>query len=72
MVLVALNFSAPALDRYVSALDVMRGRIGPAALQDKIVIVAMTGLGLSDYKTNARGDLLPGVDTHDTWFEFLA
>jgi serine phosphatase RsbU (regulator of sigma subunit) len=64
-----VNFSAPALDRYVSALDVMRGRIDPAALQDKIVIVAMTGLGLSDYKTNARGDLLPGVDTHAQMIE---
>jgi serine phosphatase RsbU (regulator of sigma subunit) len=64
-----VNFSAPALDRYVSALDVMRGRIDPAALQNKIVIVAMTGLGLSDYKTNARGDLLPGVDTHAQMIE---
>jgi CHASE2 domain-containing sensor protein len=47
----------------------MRGRIDPAALQDKIIIVAMTGLGLSDYKTNARGDLLPGVDTHAQMIE---
>ncbi|MYM22081.1 SpoIIE family protein phosphatase [Duganella sp. FT135W] len=64
-----VNFSAPALDRYISALDVLRGRIDPAVLQDKIVIVAMTGLGLSDYKTNARGDLLPGVDTHAQMIE---
>ncbi|NVM78290.1 serine phosphatase RsbU (regulator of sigma subunit) [Duganella sp. SG902] len=64
-----VNFSAPAMDRYISALDVMRGRVDPAALQDKIVIVAMTGLGLSDYKTNARGDLLPGVDTHAQMIE---
>lgn len=64
-----VNFSAPAMDRYISALDVMRGRLDPAALQDKIVIVAMTGLGLSDYKTNARGDLLPGVDTHAQMIE---
>jgi CHASE2 domain-containing sensor protein len=42
----------------------MRGGIDPAALQNKIVIVALTGLGLSDFKTNARGDLMPGVDTH--------
>lgn len=64
-----VNFSAPAMDRYISALDVMRGRVDPAAMQDKIVIVAMTGLGLSDYKTNARGDLLPGVDTHAQMIE---
>lgn len=64
-----VNFSAPAMDRYVSALDVMRDRLDPAALENKIVIVALTGLGLSDYKTNARGDLLPGVDTHAQMIE---
>jgi serine phosphatase RsbU (regulator of sigma subunit)/CHASE2 domain-containing sensor protein len=64
-----VNFSAPAMDRYVSALDLMQGRLDPAALQDKIVIVAMTGLGLTDYKTNARGDFMPGVDTHAQMIE---
>ncbi|SHM72880.1 Serine phosphatase RsbU, regulator of sigma subunit [Duganella sacchari] len=64
-----VNFSAPAMDRYISALDVMRGRTGTDVLENKIVIVAMTGLGLSDYKTNARGDLLPGVDTHAQMIE---
>ena len=59
-----VNFSGPAPDRYLSALDLMQGRSPPAAIQDKIVIVAQTGLGLSDYKTNARGDVLPGVDVH--------
>ncbi|WP_332852389.1 CHASE2 domain-containing protein [Duganella sp. S19_KUP01_CR8] len=64
-----VNFSAPAMDRYVSALDVMRGRLADGALQNKIVIVAMTGLGLTDYKTNARGDFMPGVDTHAQMIE---
>lgn len=59
-----VHFSRPAPERYVSAFDLMQGRIDPAALQDKIVIVALTGLGLMDYKTNARGDFLPGVDVH--------
>ncbi|RFP11054.1 CHASE2 domain-containing protein [Duganella sp. BJB488] len=64
-----VNFSAPAMDRYASALDVMRDRLAPGALQNKIVIVAMTGLGLTDYKTNARGDFMPGVDTHAQMIE---
>ncbi|SFM27410.1 SpoIIE family protein phosphatase [Rugamonas rubra] len=59
-----VNYSAPAPQRYISALDLMQGRLAPDALRDKIVIVALTGLGLADYKTNARGDLLPGVDVH--------
>lgn len=64
-----VNFSAPAPDRYVSALDLMRGRLDPALLQNRIVIVALTGLGLTDYKTNARGDFLPGVDVHAQMIE---
>lgn len=58
------HFSAPAHERYLSALDLMQGRLDPAALEDKIVIVALTGVGLMDYKTNARGDFLPGADVH--------
>lgn len=64
-----VNFSAPAPDRYVSALDLMQGRLDPALLQNRIVIVALTGLGLTDYKTNARGDFLPGVDVHAQMIE---
>lgn len=59
-----VHFSRPAPGRYVSAFDLMKGHLDPAALQDKVVIVALTGLGLMDYKTNARGDFLPGVDVH--------
>ncbi len=59
-----VNFSGPAPERYLSAQDLMHGRSLHSAIQDKIVIVAQTGLGLSDYKTNARGDVLPGVDVH--------
>ena len=59
-----VNFSAPAPDRYLSAVDLMHGRLDPAAVQDKVIIVAQTGLGLMDYKTNVRGDLAPGVDVH--------
>lgn len=64
-----VNFSAPAMDRYVSALDLMQGRAAPDTLHQKIVIVALTGLGLMDYKTNARGDIMPGVDTHAQMIE---
>lgn len=64
-----LNFSAPAPDRYLSAADLLAGRLPADALQNKIVIIALTGLGLSDYKTNARGDLLPGADAHAQMIE---
>ncbi|OWW19182.1 SpoIIE family protein phosphatase [Noviherbaspirillum denitrificans] len=59
-----VHFSRPAPGRYLSAFDLMRGNADATALQDKVVLVALTGLGLMDYKTNARGDFLPGVDVH--------
>jgi len=64
-----VNFSRPAAERYLSAVDLMQDRLDPAALQDKIVIIAQTGLGLMDSKTNARGDIMPGVDVHAQMIE---
>ena len=58
------HYSLPTPARYVSALDLMTGKLDPATLQNKIVIVALTGLGLMDYKTTVRGDSMPGVDVH--------
>jgi len=51
-------------ERYVSALDVMNGRLDRDILKGKLVIVALTGIGLTDYKTTPRGEYVPGVEYH--------
>ncbi|CAN7340311.1 CHASE2 domain-containing protein [Pseudoduganella sp. LjRoot289] len=59
-----VHFTRQAPERYISATELLDGRAPPDLLRDKLAIVALTGLGLMDYKTNARGDFLPGVDVH--------
>jgi serine phosphatase RsbU (regulator of sigma subunit)/CHASE2 domain-containing sensor protein len=59
-----VHFSRFMRERYVSALDVMRGRLEPDVLASKLAIVALTGIGLMDYKTTPRGEYVPGAEYH--------
>lgn len=68
---VLVHFGRHANDRYVSALDIMDGKAPHDLLTNRIVIVALTGLGLVDMQTNARGELLPGADVHAQLTESL-
>ena len=59
-----VHFSHFLPERYVSARDVMLGPLNPEVLHNKLVLVALTGIGLTDYKTTPRGEWVPGVDVH--------
>src|SRR5206468_10884660 len=50
--------------RFVSAADVMEGRVDPEALRNKVVFLGVTGLGMVDYKTTPMGERVPGVEVH--------
>lgn len=50
--------------RFVSAADVLEGRVEPQALAGKLVLIGVTGLGLLDYQTTALGERIPGVEIH--------
>lgn len=50
--------------RFVSAADVLEGAVAPQALEGKLVLVGVTGLGLLDYQTTALGERIPGVEIH--------
>jgi len=61
---------APFLpDRYVSAADVISGRINPELIEQKLVLIALTGQGLVDIVTNSRGERIPGVEVHAQFLE---
>ncbi len=60
----ALHFGRQQHDRSVSAAAVLDGRIDPAALRDRYVIVGFTGLGLIDNVVTPLGEKVPGVDIH--------
>ncbi|MBP0590527.1 CHASE2 domain-containing protein [Paraburkholderia sp. LEh10] len=48
--------------RYVSALDVLRGKADADRFRNKLVLVGLTGTGLTDMRTTALGELVPGIE----------
>lgn len=55
--------------RYVSAEDVLSGEASPALLQQKLVLVGVTGVGLLDYQATPLGERIPGVEVHQQILE---
>ncbi|MBN3756635.1 CHASE2 domain-containing protein [Paraburkholderia sp. Tr-20389] len=48
--------------RYVSARDVLQGQVDPERFRNKLVLVGLTGTGLTDMRTTALGELVPGIE----------
>jgi adenylate cyclase len=49
---------------YVSAVDVIHGRVAPEVLRGKIVLVGTTAPGLLDLRATPVGPVFPGVEIH--------
>ncbi|MEO7405300.1 MAG: adenylate/guanylate cyclase domain-containing protein, partial [Burkholderiales bacterium] len=49
---------------YVSAAEVIAGRVHPAILKDRIVLVGATAPGLFDLRATPVGTVFPGVEIH--------
>jgi adenylate cyclase len=49
---------------YVSAVDVLQGRVPPALLKDRIVLIGTSATGLADLVTTPMGVSFPGVEVH--------
>ncbi|MHB1100909.1 MAG: CHASE2 domain-containing protein, partial [Burkholderiales bacterium] len=50
--------------KYVSAVDVLNGRLDPVALSGKIVLVGTSAPGLMDLRATPVGNVYPGVEIH--------
>ena len=50
--------------RYVSAADVLAGRLPEGSLKDKIILVGTTAPGLLDLRVTPVGQVYPGVEAH--------
>ncbi|HUH93269.1 MAG TPA: CHASE2 domain-containing protein [Casimicrobiaceae bacterium] len=48
--------------RYVSAIDVLDGRIEPERLQRKLVLIGTSGFAMVDYQGTSLGDRMPGSE----------
>jgi adenylate cyclase len=55
---------ASGVFRYVSATDVMRGKVSEDELRDKIVIVGTSAQGLLDLRSTPVREDFPGVEVH--------
>jgi serine phosphatase RsbU (regulator of sigma subunit) len=64
-----LHFGHHDPARYVSATDLLSGRIAPTVLRHKLVLVGVTGLGLLDQKLTPLGERVPGVEIHQQFLE---
>jgi len=64
-----LHFGHDDQERFVSAADLLAGRVAPEALRRKLVLVGVTGLGLLDQKLTPLGERVPGVEIHQQLLE---
>ena len=57
--------------RYLSAADVLSGNFDPERLNGKLVLLGLTGSGLSDMRSTPLGELVPGVEIQAQLMESL-
>lgn len=50
--------------RYLSASDLLKGRVAAGALQGKVVLVGTTAPGMFDLRVTPVGQVYPGVEAH--------
>ena len=50
--------------RFISAADVLEGRVPPERLRDRLVLIGATAFGLADYQTTPVNDRMAGVELH--------
>ncbi|MDD4911990.1 MAG: adenylate/guanylate cyclase domain-containing protein [Sideroxydans sp.] len=59
-----LHFRPLAPERYVSAQDVLAGKVDAGKIKDHIVFVGATAKGLGDNIYSPLGELIPGIEGH--------
>ena len=59
-----IHFSPRDPARYVSAADVLEGRVGPNEVERRLVLIGTSAAGLLDLKTTPVDPTMPGVEVH--------
>jgi adenylate cyclase len=57
-----VHYTPHDANRFISAADVLDGGADPAELERKLVLVGVTGLGLTDYQSTPLGERMPGIE----------
>jgi serine phosphatase RsbU (regulator of sigma subunit)/CHASE2 domain-containing sensor protein len=66
-----LRYTGSTPARFVSAADVLAGKVASDLFERKLVLVGVTALGLSDSRTIAGGAALHGVEIHAELIESI-
>ena len=68
---IRIHYSKRDSRRYVSAIDVLDGKVDPERLQRKLILVGVTGLALVDFQQTSLGERMPGSEVHAQLLENL-
>jgi adenylate cyclase len=63
-----INFSSHDPSRFISAADILRGRVPPQTFDHRLVLLGLTGLGQLDQRTTPLG-IMPGVEIQAQFLE---
>ncbi|MCG6536787.1 MAG: CHASE2 domain-containing protein, partial [Syntrophales bacterium LBB04] len=55
--------------RFISAADILAGRVAPETFERKLVLLGFTALGLLDFVATPVGERMPGVEVHAQFLE---
>lgn len=66
-----LHFAEADIRRYLSASDILRGEVDPEMLTNKIVLLSLSGAGLTDYRGTPLGEYVPGIEIQAQVIESL-
>src|ERR1700728_163923 len=59
-----VHFNKHDSARYVSATDILHGRVAPDCIRGKLVLIGTSAVGLLDIKTTPVEPAMPGVEVH--------
>ena len=59
-----VHFNKHDQARYVSAKDVLQGRVPPDRMRGRLVLIGTSATGLLDIKTTPLDPVIPGVEVH--------
>ncbi|HEY6086435.1 MAG TPA: CHASE2 domain-containing protein [Burkholderiaceae bacterium] len=65
------HFSPRRADRFVSAVDVLQGKIDASLLRGQLVLIGPTAIGLHNYQDTPVGERMPGSEIHAQLIENL-
>ena len=68
---VRVYFSRHRADRFVSAVDVLEGKVDPALLRQQLVLIGLTALGVQEFQDTPIGDRMSGSEIQAQLLENL-